>query len=89
MDVAGGYAAEEKIRKRVEQALTDQTRTEEERKRENGSAKVVVIRRAGHHLYIDNPDEFNEVVRKELEETKEWGRRMRAEGLLPPTPVEK
>ncbi|EGO59218.1 hypothetical protein NEUTE1DRAFT_60430 [Neurospora tetrasperma FGSC 2508] len=88
MDVAGGYAAEEKIRKRVEQALTDQTRTEEERKRENGSAKVVVIRRAGHHLYIDNPDEFNEVVRKELEETKEWGRRMRAEGLLPPTPLE-
>ncbi|KAK1775933.1 Alpha/Beta hydrolase protein [Copromyces sp. CBS 386.78] len=89
MDVAGGYAAEEKIRKRVEQALLDKSRTEEERKRENGSAKVVVIRRAGHHLYIDNPDEFNEVVRKEMEETKAWGARMRREGLLPPTPVEK
>ncbi|KAJ4400898.1 hypothetical protein N0V85_005646 [Neurospora sp. IMI 360204] len=86
MDVAGGYAAEEKIRKRVEQALTDPKRTEEERKRENGSAKVVVIRRAGHHLYIDNPEEFNEVVRKEMEETKEWGRRMRREGALPPLP---
>lgn len=89
MDVAGGYAAEEKIRKRVEQALLDPKRTEEERKRENGSAKVVVIRRAGHHLYIDNPEEFNEVVRKEMEETKAWGARMRKEGLLPPTPAEK
>lgn len=89
MDVAGGYAAEEKIRKRVEQALLDPKRTEDERKRENGSAKVVVIRRAGHHLYIDNPEDFNEVVRKEMEETKEWGRRMRKEGLLPPMPVDK
>jgi len=89
MDVAGGYAAEEKIRKRVEQALTDPSRTEEERKRENGSAKVVVIRRAGHHLYIDNPEEFNEVVRKELEETKAWGAKMRREGLLPPLPSDK
>ncbi|KAJ4294890.1 hypothetical protein N0V88_005129 [Collariella sp. IMI 366227] len=76
MDVAGGYAAEEKIRQRVvARALLEGS--EEERKRENGSAKVVVVRKAGHHLYLDNPEEFNEVVRKEMEDTREKGKRER------------
>jgi cardiolipin-specific phospholipase len=76
MDVAGGYAAEEKIKQRVVKALLHGT--DEEKRRENGSAKVVVVRKAGHHLYLDNPEEFNEVVRKEMEETRE--RRLREEG---------
>ncbi|KAK3307466.1 Alpha/Beta hydrolase protein [Chaetomium strumarium] len=76
MDVAGGYAAEEKVKQRVVQALLHGT--EEEKRRENGSAKVVIVRKAGHHLYLDNPDEFNEVVRKELEETRARGLRERA-----------
>ncbi|KAK4163190.1 putative cardiolipin-specific deacylase, mitochondrial [Cladorrhinum sp. PSN259] len=63
MDVAGGYAAEEKIKKRIEKALM----SGESKDQENGSAKVVVVRRAGHHLYLDNPEEFNAVVTKELE----------------------
>ncbi|SPQ25273.1 57227e5a-ed69-4ac4-8d33-9a2bb7f3ac05 [Thermothielavioides terrestris] len=75
MDVAGGYAAEEKIKRRVVQALLHAS--PEEKRRENGSAKVVVVRNAGHHLYLDNPDEFNKIVRKEMEETRARGLRER------------
>ncbi len=76
MDVAGGYAAEEKIKQRIVKALLHGT--PEEKRRENGSAKVVVIRKAGHHLYLDNPDDFNEHVRRELEDTRAQGLRERA-----------
>lgn len=69
MDVAGGYAAQEKLKQRRARALRDAT--EDERRRENGSAKVIVVRKAGHNLYLDNPDEFNEVVLKEMEETRQ------------------
>lgn len=79
MDVAGGYAAEEKIKARTEKALMEGT--EEERRDENGSAKVVVVQKAGHHLYLDNPDEFNKFMTKELEETRDYNRRRRAQGL--------
>lgn len=79
MDVAGGFASEEKIKRRVEKALAEGT--EEERRDENGSARVVVVRKAGHHLYLDNPAEFNEYLVKELEETRDDNRRRRAQGL--------
>lgn len=79
MDVAGGYASEEKIKARAEKALLEGS--DEERKRENGSAKVIVVKKAGHHLYLDNPDEFNKYVMKELEETRDYNRRQRAQGL--------
>lgn len=75
MDVAGGYAAEEKIKQRVVKALLHGT--EEEKRNEAGSAKVVVVRKAGHHLYLDNPEEFNELVRAEMEDTR--ARRLREE----------
>ncbi|KAK3899984.1 Alpha/Beta hydrolase protein [Staphylotrichum tortipilum] len=78
MDVAGGYAAEEKIKRRVIKALLHGT--DEEKRRENGSVKVVVVSKAGHHLYLDNPEEFNEVIRKEMEETRERRLRMREMG---------
>ena len=67
MDVKGGRAAEQKLKEAREKAL--ETATEEERAREAGSAKVVVVSKAGHHVYLDNADEFNEIMRKELEET--------------------
>lgn len=68
MDVAGGLAAEEKLKQAKIKALLHGT--DEEKHRENGSAKVVVISRAGHHLYLDNPDEFNDVIRKEMDLTR-------------------
>lgn len=79
MDVAGGFASEEKIKRRVERALMEGT--EEERRDENGSARVIVVKKAGHHLYLDNPDEFNKYMVKELEETRDYNRRRRAQGL--------
>ncbi|CAN8102577.1 unnamed protein product [Discula destructiva] len=79
MDVAGGFASEEKIKRRAEKALMEGS--EEERRDENGSARVIVVRKAGHHLYLDNPHEFNEYITKELEETREHSRARRAQGL--------
>lgn len=79
MDVAGGFASEEKIKARAEKTLMQGT--EEARRDENGSAKVIVVKKAGHHLYLDNPDEFNDYMIKELEETRDHNRRRKAQGL--------
>jgi cardiolipin-specific phospholipase len=76
MDVAGGYAAEEKLRQAATRALLHGT--EEEKRKENGSAKVKIISKAGHHLYLENPDDFNDFVVKELEETRRETLRNRA-----------
>ncbi|KAF2272005.1 alpha/beta-hydrolase [Westerdykella ornata] len=68
MDVAGGYAAQEKIRKERERVLANAT--EEERKRDHGEAKVVIIDRAGHHVYLDGWEQFNRVVLEEMEDVR-------------------
>jgi cardiolipin-specific phospholipase len=68
MDVAGGLASEEKLKEARQKAL--ENATEEEKKRENGSAKVLLVPKAGHHLYLDNPEVFNDMIRKELEDTR-------------------
>jgi cardiolipin-specific phospholipase len=75
MDVAGGIASEEKLNAAKQKAL--ENATEDERKRENGSAKVLLVPKAGHHLYLDNPDVFNDMIRKELEETREAEKRLK------------
>jgi len=67
MDIAGGFAAEQRLKE--EKAKVLKSATEEEKKRENGSAKVLVIKKAGHHVYLDGWEEFNEVMREEMEET--------------------
>ena len=72
MDVAGGFAAEQKIKEEREKVL--QGASKEERSKDEGSAKVVVIRNAGHHVYLDGYDEFNEVM---LGEMKDVGSRVR------------
>ncbi|KAG4217595.1 hypothetical protein PC116_g33925, partial [Phytophthora cactorum] len=68
MDVAGGLAAEQKLKEAKAKILANAT--EEEKKKENGDAKVIIVNRAGHHLYLDNPDEFNQYIRKEQEDTR-------------------
>ena len=64
MDIAGGYAAEKKIMEAKEKAL--QNASAEEKKSENGIAKVMIIKKAGHHVYLDGWEEFNEVMREEM-----------------------
>jgi cardiolipin-specific phospholipase len=67
MDIAGGYAAEQKLKE--EKAKVLKTATEEEKRRESGTTKVIIIRKAGHHVYLDGWEQFNEVMREEMEGT--------------------
>ena len=64
MDVAGGYAAEQKMEEAKNKALAKAS--SEEKRNENGSAKVMIIKKAGHHVYLDGWEEFNEVMREEM-----------------------
>jgi cardiolipin-specific phospholipase len=66
---SGGYAAEQKLKEEKAKAL--QSATAEEKKAENGSAKVLIIQKAGHHVYLDGWEQFNDVMRKEMEETSQ------------------
>ncbi|KAH0848814.1 hypothetical protein AYO21_08256 [Fonsecaea monophora] len=68
MDVSGGYAAKKKIDAETSRALA--ATSSEERHQDHGSAKVVIIKNAGHHLYLDNPDDFNEVILAEMEDVR-------------------
>ena len=66
MDVAGGYAAKEKLDKEKARILKDAT--DEEKLRDNGESKVMIIKKAGHHVYLDGWEEFNEVMRAEMDD---------------------
>lgn len=66
MDVSGGYDAEQRLKEERSRILS--TATSEARKAENGSAKVLIIRKAGHHVYLDGWEEFNDVMRREMED---------------------
>ena len=65
MDVKGGYAAVEKLEAEQQKALRDSGSKED-----GGTAKVYIIKKAGHHVYLDNPEEFNDVMVKELEDVR-------------------
>ncbi|KAF3042304.1 hypothetical protein E8E11_006382 [Didymella keratinophila] len=69
MDVAGGYAAEQKIKEERERVLKGKSR--EERERDQAKAKVVIINKAGHHVYLDGWEQFNRVMLEEMRETRE------------------
>ena len=71
MDIAGGYAAEQRLKAKKAKVLS--TASTEERKNDNGSAKVLVIKKAGHHVYLDGWEEFNEVMREEMEDVSRRG----------------
>lgn len=66
MDVSGGHAAVARLEDEKQRILADAT--PEERRNDQGSSKVVVISRAGHHLYLDGWKEFNKVVLAEMED---------------------
>lgn len=64
MDVAGGFASEEKIKQERKRILEDAT--PQQRKRDNGDVKVVIINKAGHHVYLDGWEQFNRVMLEEM-----------------------
>ena len=64
MDVAGGFASEQKLKEEKERILAKATA--EEKAKDQGSARVLIVRNAGHHVYLDGWEEFNEVMRQEM-----------------------
>ncbi len=68
MDVRGGHAAREKLDK--ERARILEGSSVEEKRRDQGDSKVVIIKKAGHHIYLDNPDNFNEVMLEEMDDVR-------------------
>lgn len=80
MDVNGGYAARDKILKVKKDALKGLSA--EERKRDEGDAKVIVVPKAGHHLYLDGADYFNEKILKEMDEVSQRMKRRVSGGRL-------
>lgn len=75
MDIAGGYAAEQKMKEEKENLM--RTASAEEKAQDEGSAKVLVIKQAGHHVYLDGWEEFNEVMREEMGEVSRREKRQR------------
>lgn len=68
MDVTGGHAAKRKID--AERARVLKGKSAAEIAEDQGGAKVVIIKAAGHHVYLDSPDEFNEVMLAEMEDVR-------------------
>ena len=69
MDVAGGFAAEQKLKDEKERILAGAS--PEEKSQDRGSSKVLVVRKAGHHVYLDGWEDFNEVMRTEMKEVSQ------------------
>ena len=74
MDVKGGFDAKEKVDEETRAAIEGLSL--QEQAKDNGSARVVLIENAGHHLYLDNPDEFNRIIEEEMEGVERRSRRM-------------
>ena len=68
MDVKGGFAAKDKLNEARQKALSEGS--EDEKRNEAGSAKVAVVPRAGHHVYLDNFEDFNKIILQEMEDTR-------------------
>ena len=73
MDIAGGFAAEQKLKEEKAQIL--QSASPEEKRQDNGSAKVAVIKDAGHHLYLEGWEDFNEMMRDEMVDVSKQAKR--------------
>lgn len=75
MDVKGGHAARDRINAEKEKLLKGKSRHEKEK--DNGGAKVVIVSKAGHHLYLDNSEEFNGVMREEMKDVERREERLK------------
>ncbi|KAK5944638.1 hypothetical protein PMZ80_003921 [Knufia obscura] len=74
MDVKGGYAAADLMNAERRKALA--SASEEDKRNDRGSAKVVIIKKAGHHVYLDNADHFNQVMLEEMEDVRKHASKM-------------
>jgi cardiolipin-specific phospholipase len=72
MDVKGGYAAKKKLDAEKERIAKENTERGQGHggKGDEGSAKVLIVPRAGHHVYLDSPGEFNEMVLEEMRDVE-------------------
>jgi len=68
MDVAGGFAAAEKMKQERERILVKASADE---KNDHGVGKVVIINKAGHHVYLDGWEQFNRVMLEEMNEVRQ------------------
>jgi cardiolipin-specific phospholipase len=74
MDVNGGYDAKKRIE--AEKKKTIANATEREKQLENGDVKVTVIRKAGHHLYLEGYEQFNDEILDELRDVERRQKRL-------------
>jgi cardiolipin-specific phospholipase len=78
MDVKGGYAAKKSID--AERVRVLKGKSQQEIDDDQGGAKVVIIKKAGHHVYLDSHQEFNEVMLAEMEDVKRRSERQKNGG---------
>ncbi|KAF2207537.1 hypothetical protein CERZMDRAFT_122659 [Cercospora zeae-maydis SCOH1-5] len=74
MDVKGGHESVEKLESEKKKAL--QNATDQERKLENGDYKVIITRKAGHHVYLDGYEQFNKDMLEEMRDVERRKRRL-------------
>jgi cardiolipin-specific phospholipase len=79
MDIAGGYAAEQKLKEEKERHLQGKSR--DEANKDQGDAKVVIIRKAGHHVYLDGWEQFNKEMQWEMDDVEKRQTRLKQWGL--------
>ncbi|KAF2101445.1 alpha/beta-hydrolase [Rhizodiscina lignyota] len=77
MDVKGGYAAQEKILNLKKEIL--KSKSAEEKAKDEGDAKVIIVPDAGHHLYLDGWEYFNKKMLKEMDEVSKREKRKRSQ----------
>jgi len=68
MDVKGGHAAVDAIKAEKMKAVEGLSKSEKEK--DMGDAKVLIVKQAGHHLYLDGFKEFNEMIEREMKDVE-------------------
>lgn len=77
MDKEGGYVAQQKILNMKKQMLKNAT--PEEKRADEGDAKVIIVPKAGHIVYLDGWEYFNKRVSEEMEEVSQREKKRRQE----------
>lgn len=76
MSIEGGHAAAEKMKAESKKAMANASA--QEAQKENGSVKVVMIPKAGHHVYLDGWEFFNKEILAEMRDVEARKERLAA-----------